>query len=137
MPNDFNAAIIDEFRANGGKVGGGFEGAPMVLVHSTGAKSGEERVTPLVYQQLEGDAIAVFGSAAGSTKHPAWIHNLRANPETTIEVGTETVPVRAREAEGAEREAIWSRQKELMPGFADYESTAGGRVIPVVVLERT
>lgn len=135
MPHDFNAAIIDEFRANEGKVGGGFDGAPMVLVHSTGAKSGEERINPLVYQPLDGGAIAVFGSAAGRPKHPAWIHNLRANPETTIEVGTEVRAVRAREAEGAERDAIWSKQKELMPGFADYESSAGDRTIPVVVLE--
>jgi deazaflavin-dependent oxidoreductase (nitroreductase family) len=136
MPNEFNAAIIDEFRANGGKVGGGFEGAPMVLVHSTGAKSGEERVTPLVYQDLGDGAVAVFGSAAGREHHPAWIHNLRANPETTIELGTETIPVRAREAEGDERERIWSKQKELMPGFADYEAkTTGIREIPVVVLE--
>lgn len=134
MPNDWNAAIIEEFRANAGKVGGNFEGAPMVLVHSTGAKSGEARVNPVVYQDLDGGAIAVFGSAAGRPNHPAWVHNLRAHPDTVIERGTETIPVRAREAEGDERERIWSKQKELMPGFADYEQKTT-RQIPVVVLE--
>jgi deazaflavin-dependent oxidoreductase (nitroreductase family) len=132
--SDFNAAIIDEFRANGGKVGGQFEGAPMVLLHTVGARSGEERVNPLVYQ-ADGDRIAIFGSKAGAPTHPAWYHNLLANPEVTVELGPDTVPMRARVAEPDERERIWSRQKEIMPGFADYEANTT-RVIPVVILER-
>lgn len=134
--NDFNQRVIDEFRANGGKVGGPFEGAPMLLLHHTGAKSGVERVTPLVYRS-EGDAYVVFGSKGGAPSHPHWYLNVVANPDTTVEVGTETVPVRARVAAGEEREAIWSAQKDAMPGFVDYETAiAGRREIPVVVLER-
>jgi deazaflavin-dependent oxidoreductase (nitroreductase family) len=133
--DDWNRKIIEEFRANAGKVGGQFEGAPMILAHHTGAKTGTERVTPLVYQPLE-DGWAVFGSKAGSPTHPHWYLNLVANPDTVVEVGAETVPVRARVAEGDERERIWSKQKELMPGFADYEVSAAGRQIPVVVFER-
>ena len=132
--SDFNAAIIDEFRANGGKVGGQFAGAPMVLLHTIGARSGEERVNPLVYQ-ADGDRIAIFGSKAGAPTHPAWYHNLLANPDVTVELGPDTVPMRARVAEPDEREPIWSRQKEIMPGFADYEANTT-RVIPVVILER-
>jgi deazaflavin-dependent oxidoreductase (nitroreductase family) len=132
--SDFNAAIIDEFRANGGKVGGQFEGAPMVLLHTIGARSGEERVNPLVYQ-ADGDRIAIFGSKAGAPTHPAWYHNLLVNPDVTVELGPDTVPMRARVADGEERERIWSRQKQVMPGFADYEANTS-RVIPVVILER-
>jgi deazaflavin-dependent oxidoreductase (nitroreductase family) len=132
--SDFNAAIIDEFRANGGKVAGQFEGAPMVLLHTIGARSGEERVNPLVYQ-ADGDRIAIFGSKAGAPTHPAWYHNLLANPDVTVELGPDTVPMRARVADGEERERIWSRQKQVMPGFADYEANTT-RVIPVVILER-
>src|SRR5215204_200410 len=87
--SDFNTAIIEEFRANEGRVGGGFAGAPMLLLHHTGAKSGQERVSPLVYRDL-GDSIAIFGSKGGAPTHPAWYLNLAANPETTIEIGTET-----------------------------------------------
>ena len=135
--SDFNQAIIDEFRANGGKVGGGFEGAPMVLLHHTGARTGTERVAPLVYQ-ADGDRWVVFASKAGAPTHPDWYRNLVANPQTTIEVGTETVAVRARVAEGDERDRIWTKQKQLMPGFAEYEEkTKGIREIPVVILERT
>jgi len=133
--SDFNQQIIEEFRANEGRVGGGFEGAPMILVHHRGAKTGTERVTPLVYQPV-GDAFAVFGSKAGATTHPHWYLNLVANPETEVEVGADTIPVRARVAEGDERERIWAKQKELMPGFAEYEQTAGDREIPVILLER-
>ena len=132
--SDFNAAIIDEFRANGGKVGGQFEGAPLLLLHTTGARSGDERVHPVVYQEV-GDDLAVFGSKAGAPTHPAWYHNLVAHPDATIEIGPDTVPVRARVAEGDERDRIWSRQKEIMPGFADYEANTA-RAIPVVILER-
>ena len=131
--SDWNADIIEEFRANAGKVGGPFEGAPMLLLHSTGARSGAERVNPVVYQR-DGDRWVVFASKGGADTNPAWLHNLRANPEATIEVGTDTADVRARVAEGAERERLWTRQKELMPGFADYERKTS-RQIPVVVLE--
>ena len=136
--SDFNQAIIEEFRANEGRVGGGFAGAPMVLVHHKGAKSGTERVSPLVYQAV-GDGFAVFGSKGGAPNDPQWVANLRANPDTVVEVGTETIPVRARVLSAEEREPIWTRQKELMPGFAEYEqktASTSGRQIPVVLLER-
>ena len=131
---DFNTKIIDEFRENEGKVGGPFAGAPMVLVHHFGAKSGQERVSPVVYQAL-GESFVVFASKAGSDTNPAWYHNLVAHPEVEIEVGSSTIPVRARVAEGVERERIWTKQKADMPGFADYEAKTS-RQIPVVVLDR-
>ena len=131
--SDFNAAIIDEFRANGGKVGGQFAGAPMLLLHTTGARSGAERVNPLVYQP-DGENLVIFASKGGAATHPDWYHNLATHPDVTVEVGDRTVPMRARVAEGAERERIWERQKKVMPGFADYEANTT-RVIPVVVLE--
>jgi deazaflavin-dependent oxidoreductase (nitroreductase family) len=132
--NAFNRQVIDEFRANEGRVGGPFQGAPMVLLHTTGARSGEERITPLVYRSVNGD-IAVFGSKAGAPDHPAWYLNLVAKPEVTVEVGTETYPVTARVAEGDERERIWEEQKRVMPNFAEYERKTT-RVIPVIILER-
>ena len=133
--SDWNAGVIEEFRANGGRLGGGFEGAPMVLLHSIGAKSGQERVHPVIYQQV-GDDVAVFASKAGAPTNPDWFHNLVANPDATIEIATETVPVRARVTEGEERDRIWEIQKERYPGFAEYEEKTD-RVIPVVILERT
>ena len=132
--SDWNAAIIDEFRANEGKVGGQFEGAPMLLLHTTGAKSGSARVNPLVYQ-ADDDRLVIFGSAAGAPANPDWYHNLVANPEVTVEVGTDTIPLRARVAEGEEHQRLWTRQKEIMPGFADYEARTT-RQIPVIILER-
>ncbi|MBV8236087.1 MAG: nitroreductase family deazaflavin-dependent oxidoreductase [Acidimicrobiia bacterium] len=131
--NNWNAKIIEEFRANAGKVGGPFEGATVLLLHTRGARTGLERVNPLAYQPV-GDDIAVFASKAGADTNPDWYHNLLANPLTTVEVGTDTVEVRARVAEGEERERIWERQKELMPGFAEYEQKTKRR-IPVIVLE--
>lgn len=134
--NDWNEQIIAEFRANGGKVGGPFEGAPMVLVHHTGARSGTERVTPLMYRP-EGERVVIFASKAGAPTHPDWFHNLVANPETTIELGEQTdIAVRATVLEGDERERIWSAQKAEVPQFAEYEQQAGGRVIPVIALDR-
>jgi deazaflavin-dependent oxidoreductase (nitroreductase family) len=130
---DWNAQVIEEFRANDGRVGGNFEGAPLLLLHSTGARSGQERVTPMMYQAV-GDNYAVFASKAGADTNPDWYHNLRAHPEVTIEVGTETVPVTARILDDAEREPVWEEQKRRYPGFADYE-TKTSRVIPVVLLE--
>ncbi len=135
-PEDFNTGIIREFRANGGKVGGGFEGAPMILLHHVGARTGTERVNPLVYQPI-GDDFAIFASKAGAPSDPQWFRNLVARPRTTVEVGAETIEVQARVLDGAERDAIFAKQKELMPGFAEYEEkTQGIRVIPVVLLER-
>jgi deazaflavin-dependent oxidoreductase (nitroreductase family) len=134
--DDFNAKIIEEFRANAGKVGGPFDGAPMVLVHHRGAKTGAERVTPLVCQPV-GDSLAIFASFGGAPTDPAWYRNLMAHPETTVEFGTETLNVRARRLEGPERDEIWAKQKSLMPGFAEYEEkTTGIREIPVVLLEK-
>lgn len=132
--NDWNAKIIAEFRANDGRVGGQFEGAPMILIHHRGRTSGAERVNPVVYLPVDG-GYAVFASKAGATTHPDWYLNLMANPETTVEVGADTIPVVAREATGDERERIWARQIAAMPGFADYEAQAAPRVIPVVVFE--
>ncbi|MGD9705724.1 MAG: nitroreductase family deazaflavin-dependent oxidoreductase [Acidimicrobiia bacterium] len=133
-PNDWNRKIIEEFRANGGKVSGQFEGAPLVLLHTTGAKTGQERINPLVYL-ADGNRIVVFASKAGAPTSPDWFHNIVANPRTVVELGTETIDVVAHVAESDERERLWSRQKELMPGFADYEQNTT-RQIPVVVLER-
>jgi len=132
--NDWNAKIIEEFRANGGKVGGPFEGANVLLLHTRGAKTGHERVNPVAYQPL-GDDVAIFASKAGADTNPDWFHNLKANPAVSVEIGTDTVEVRARVVEGEERKPIWERQKKLMPGFAEYEKKTD-REIPVVVLER-
>lgn len=132
--NEFNEGVIEEFRANAGKVGGPFEGAPMILVHHTGAKSGTERVTPLVYQ-ADGDDWVIFASKAGAPSHPHWYHNLMANPETTIEVGSETIPVTATEASGDERTRLWETQKVNAPQFAEYEAKTD-RTIPVLVFSR-
>jgi deazaflavin-dependent oxidoreductase (nitroreductase family) len=133
-PNDWNATIIEEFRANEGRVGGNFEGAPLLLLHTVGAKSGTPRINPIMYQQV-GDDLAVFASAAGSDKHPDWFHNLVAHPDVRVEVGTDTVEMRARITDGDERRSIWETQKERYPGFAEYEA-ATDREIPVVILER-
>lgn len=132
--NDWNQQIIAEFRANGGKVGGPFEGAPMVLVTHKGARTGTERTTPLMYLP-DGDDIVIFASKAGAPDNPDWFHNLRANPDAVAEVGTDTLQVRARVAEGAERDDLWTRQKAAYPQFQEYED-ATDRIIPVVVLER-
>ena len=134
--SDWNTKIIEEFRANEGKVGGRFEGAPMVLLHTTGAKSGAERISPLVTQPDGDGRWLVFASKGGAPTNPDWFHNLKAGGPVSIEVGTETVAVSARILEGDERERYWTKQKQLMPGFAEYEQKAG-RVIPVVLLERT
>jgi deazaflavin-dependent oxidoreductase (nitroreductase family) len=131
---DINRGIIDEFRANGGKISGPAEGFSLLLLHTTGARSGAARVNPVTYQLL-GDGWAVFATHAGAPKHPAWFHNVVAHPETTIEIGTETIPVRARVAVGEERDRIWERQKAFYPRFARYEAQTS-RQIPVVVLER-
>jgi deazaflavin-dependent oxidoreductase (nitroreductase family) len=134
--DEWNRKVIDEFRANEGKVGGMFEGMPIALVHHRGAKSGTERINPLAYQRLSGDAVAVFASAGGQRKNPDWYHNLVANPDVTVEIGTDTFPARARVAGGKERDRIWNAQTETNPSFAEYEEKSG-RAIPVVILEKT
>lgn len=132
--DDFNQMVMDDFRANGGNCTGDFTGVPMVIVHHTGAKSGKVRHTPLCYLP-NGDDVVIFASMGGAPTNPAWYHNLVTNPETEIELGTEIVPVRVREAEGAERDELFERQKRAMPPFVEYEA-ATTRVIPVLVLER-
>jgi deazaflavin-dependent oxidoreductase (nitroreductase family) len=131
--NEFNRQVIDEFRANDGKVGGPFEGAPLLLLHHVGAKSGTERISPLVYRADDGSWV-IFASKAGAPTNPDWYHNLVANPGTRIEVGAETVPVTAREAEGDERTRLWEAQKTDMPQFAEYDAKTD-RSIPVIVLD--
>jgi deazaflavin-dependent oxidoreductase (nitroreductase family) len=135
MAADWNRGIIDEFRANGGKVGGQFTGAPLLLLHSVGAKSGETRVNPLVYQDLGQGRVAVFASKGGAPTNPDWYHNLMANPHARIELGADTFDVTARVAGGEERLRIWATQKQRYPNFAEYERKTK-REIPVVVLER-
>ena len=130
---DWNARIIEEFRANGGKVGGNFEGAPLLLLHTTGARSGRERVNPMMYQDL-GGPVAVFASKAGADTSPDWYHNLVANPAVSAEIGTGTRSFTARVADPDERAPIWEQQKRDYPGFAEYEAGTD-RVIPVVILD--
>jgi deazaflavin-dependent oxidoreductase (nitroreductase family) len=132
--SDFNKAIIDEFRANEGRVGGPFEGAPVLLLTSTGARSGKQRTTPVVYLP-DGDRMVIFASMGGAPKNPSWYHNLRANPQATVEVGTETVGVNAVVTEGEERDRLFDRQADRFPQFADYAQKTT-RQIPVIALER-
>jgi len=133
--NNWNAKIIEEFRANAGKVGGPFEGHPMLLLHTTGAKTGEERVNPLAYQP-DGDKFVIFASYAGADKNPAWFHNLTASPDVTVELrGGEKRAVRARVVEGDERERWWKRAVADYRLYEDY-ATYTDRRIPVVLLER-
>ena len=130
--NDFNAQVIEEFRANGGSAGGMFEGMPLVLVHNVGAKSGKEYVTPLVYLGEDGRTF-IFASKGGADNHPGWFHNLKANPDTSIEIGSDTVDVVAVEITGAERDRIYAIQKEQQPQFGEYEAKTD-RTIPVIEL---
>ncbi len=134
--NDRNAQIIAEFRANGGRVGGRFENATLLLLHTTGAKSGNERVTPLVCL-ADSDRLLVFASKAGAPTHPDWYHNLVANPRVTVEVGEEAYEATASTLEGEERDRIYAIQAARSPIFAEYQQKAGDRSIPVVVLHRT
>jgi len=131
---DFNGTVIEEFRANAGTVGGFFQGAPLLLLHHAGAKTGTERVNPLIYQQV-GDGYAIFGSAGGQPRDPQWFRNVVAHPDVSVEVGPGTVKVRARVADQDERAAIWATQKERMPNFAEYEKSAAPREIPVILLD--
>jgi len=130
----FDDQTIQEFRANGGVVGGYFEGTYLLLLHQKGAKSGAERVVPLAHLDVD-DGYAVFASKGGADENPAWYHNLRANPDTAVEIGTEQVEVTAREATGEEREAIWARQVAKVPSFGEYEQKTKRPYIPVMVLQ--
>jgi deazaflavin-dependent oxidoreductase (nitroreductase family) len=133
--NDQNQRIIDEFRANGGKVGGYFAGTPLLLLTTTGAKSGKRTVSPVACT-VDGDRFIVYASAAGRPNHPAWYHNLVANPEVTVEYGTERFQARATVLTGAERDRLWDEQVARAPGFGDYQRNTA-RIIPVVALERS
>lgn len=133
--NDMNSKVTAEFRENGGKVGGMFAGSPLALVHHVGARSGVERIAPLVYFS-EDQRIFVFASKGGADENPAWYHNLVANPRTTVEVGTDTVEVVARVLTGAERDEYYAKQSAVQPQFADYQAKTT-RSIPVVELVRT
>lgn len=132
--DDFNTQIIEEFRANAGRVGGMFEGAPMLLLTTTGARSGQSRTSPLVYRR-EGDRLFIFASAGGAPKNPAWYHNVLADSRVTIELGEERFEAKATEVTGAERDEIYARQVAVMPGFGDYQANTS-RTIPVVELAR-
>ena len=135
---DWNTNVIEEFRDNEGKVGGGFQGSSMLLLHTKGRKTGKEHVTPLVYLP-DVDRWVVFGSMGGAPADPDWVRNLEANPDATIEVGTETIPARVVKIlrEEPERDDLYSRQVARRPAFAEYDvKTEGSRRIPAVVLER-
>jgi deazaflavin-dependent oxidoreductase (nitroreductase family) len=129
----FNVSIADEFRANGGKVGGQFEGADLLLLTTTGAKSGQPRVSPLAYFRIDGKLI-IIGSFAGADVNPAWVHNLRADPSAHVEIGNESSDVTARELPSDERDELFGRITAAAPGFADYQAKTT-RVIPVFELQ--
>jgi deazaflavin-dependent oxidoreductase (nitroreductase family) len=133
--SNFNQGIIEEFRANGGKVAS-FGDAPMVLITTTGAKSGKTLVTPLVSQPQDDGTLYIFASYAGAPKNPAWYHNLVAHPEVEVEFGTDRFTATATPLTGAERDRVFDRQKEIFPTFAEYEAKTT-RIIPVVALTRT
>ena len=138
--NTWNDKIITEFRASGGRVGGNFEGAPVVLVHHRGRKSGREYLNPLMYlpNDADNDAIYVFATKGGAPSNPEWYYNLTAMGTSTIERGTETYGVMVRELQGDERNRIYAEQARRYPGFAEYaQHTAGIRTIPVLELKRS
>lgn len=133
--NDLNQKIVNEFRANDGQVGGPFAGMSLVLLTTTGGKSGKQTVSPLAVTE-DGDRLLVYGSAAGGPNHPAWYHNLIANPSVTVEYGSETFAALADVVTGDERDRLWREQVERAPGFGDYERKTT-RTIPVIALHRT
>ena len=132
--NDWNRQTIEEFRASGGKVGGMWEGKPLLLLTTTGAKSGQRHTTPTMYL-ADGDRLLVFASKGGAPTNPAWYHNLLAHPEVTVEVGPETYQATAHALSGEERDRLYARQAERFPQFAEYQ-TKTSRKIPVIALER-
>jgi deazaflavin-dependent oxidoreductase (nitroreductase family) len=131
---DFNAQVIDEFRANHGKVGGPFEGAPVLLLTTTGAKSGKARTSPVMYLP-DGDRLLVFASKAGAPTNPDWYHNLLAHPRVTVEVGDDKYEADATVVKGEERDRLYEKQAELYPGFREYQEKTS-RTIPVVALTK-
>jgi deazaflavin-dependent oxidoreductase (nitroreductase family) len=133
-PGDFNAQTIAEFRRNHGKVGGHFEGAPLLLLHTIGRRSGKPFVTPMMYLK-DGDRYLVFASKAGYDHHPHWFLNLKAHPDIQAEIGDEILDVHAEEVTGRERDALYAHQAELYPTFASYERKTK-RIIPVVALTK-
>lgn len=133
--SEFNSRVIDEFRANEGRVGGMFGHMPILLLHHNGARTGTERISPLAYRRVD-TAWAIFASKGGADTNPGWFHNLMANPETQIEIGEDTVDVRARIAEDEEHAEIWEAQKSEFSNFADYERKTKRDRIPVVILEK-
>ena len=133
--NEMNRKVIAEFRETGGSAGGMFEGKPLVLVHHAGAKSGTQRIAPLV-PLLDDDKIFIFASKGGADTNPDWYHNLVANPETVVELGTETFPVTARVLSGTEHDEVYAKQVEVEPQFGDYQRNTT-RVIPVFELVRS
>jgi deazaflavin-dependent oxidoreductase (nitroreductase family) len=133
--SDWNRTIIDEFRANAGRVGGQFEGAPLLLLHTWGAKTGIERVNPVMYLE-EGGRLFVFASKGGAPTNPDWYHNLVANPTVTVELGGKTFPATAKVLDGDERDRVFAEQARRYPGLADYEHKTT-RTIPVVELHRS
>ncbi len=133
-PDDWNSATIKEFRENGGKVGGMFEGATLLLLTTKGAKTGKTRVNPMMYQ-LDGDRMYVFASKGGAPTNPDWYHNLVANPDVTVEVGIDSFPVKATVITGKERDEIYAKQVSHYPMFAEYQKKVT-RKIPVVALTR-
>ena len=132
--NEWNKKVIAEFRANEGKVGGSFEGKTLLLLHTTGAKSQQERINPVACVK-DGDRLAVIASKAGAPTHPDWYFNIVANPQVTVEVGKETFRAKATVAEEPERSRLYEKMVEVMPGFDEYRRKTT-RVIPVIVLER-
>jgi deazaflavin-dependent oxidoreductase (nitroreductase family) len=130
--DEFNRGVVEEFRANGGKVGGPFEGGDLLLLHTVGAKSGRQRLSPLAYLSVDGKML-IIGSYAGAPKDPAWVHNLRANSKAHVEVGTEAYFVTARELPAEERDATYPRITEVAPVFAEYQAKTT-RAIPLFEL---
>ena len=135
-PKELNRMVIEEFRRSGGKVGGSSEGVPLLILTTTGARSGQTRENPMVYRP-DGERYIVFATMAGAPKNPSWYYNLSANPDVTVEVGTERFTAIATELGGQEREGLWEAQKADYAEFAEYEKTAAGRTIPVIALVRT
>jgi deazaflavin-dependent oxidoreductase (nitroreductase family) len=131
---EFNRNLIDEYRANDGKVGGMFEGAPLLLLTTTGAKTGQARVAPLAYTK-DADRFVIIASKGGAPSHPDWYYNLRTNPEVTIELGAEKFPARATIQHGEERKRLFDQMSQKMPNFAEYQRNTR-RELPVILLER-
>jgi deazaflavin-dependent oxidoreductase (nitroreductase family) len=134
MMNDFNHPIIEEFHANGGKVGGLFDGVPLLLLTTTGAKSGKQRINPLAYT-TDGERLVIVASKNGAPTHPDWYHNVVAHPDVTVEVGSDTFAARATVVDGAERDKLFASMAAMIPVYAEYQAQIT-RTIPVVVLTR-